>query len=414
MNQRLRQFLLLIIVCVLIGLAVLAFLRYRTVKRLRQFDPVATVASPEASATELWNRGIEKVKEDRGGSGGAALEIPAQLRHYEDRHWFLATQVAEVEKFKVHACQDFVDLAVLLNRGELVSLPAATETYILFGVGARADEGPFSRYVDGKNVAIYSESELREAYARLDAARLRLATEIADLQQRLTRLKKSERSKQRELQQEVATQQQALQANADERATLDRAYAQPGSRLALLQDYESLRTLAMNFAGRSYNLDDPNDRYALKVSMLSSLRPETLRVLEEVARAYHDQFGRPLPVSSLVRPEQYQHALRRVNRNAVLIDTPPHSTGLAFDIDYRYMSGAEQNFLMMALAHLKDAGRIEVIRERTANYHVFAFVDGQRPADELITASLEAAGAPPDEEAHHANKPPAKPAIKSR
>jgi hypothetical protein len=29
-----------------------------------------------------------------------------------------------------------------------------------------------------------------------------------------------------------------------------------------------------------------------------------------------------------------------VNRNAVLIDTPPHSTGLAFDIDYRYMSGA--------------------------------------------------------------------------
>ena len=31
-------------------------------------------------------------------------------------------------------------------------------------------------------------------------------------------------------------------------------------------------------------------------------------MLEEIAEAYHDKFARPLPVSSLVRPEQYQHA----------------------------------------------------------------------------------------------------------
>jgi hypothetical protein len=84
----------------------------------------------------------------------------------------------------------------------------------------------------------------------------------------------------------------------------------------------------------------------------------------------------------------------------VLIDTPPHSTGLAFDIDYRYMSGAEQSFVMTELARMKDEGRIEVIRERNANYHVFAFIDGVRPSDELITASLDQAGAP-DKEAHH-------------
>ena len=89
----------------------------------------------------------------------------------------------------------------------------------------------------------------------------------------------------------------------------------------------------------------------------------------------------------------------------MLIDTPPHSTGLAFDIDYRYMSGEEQNFLMAELARLNDEGRIEVIRERAANYHVFAFIDGQRPGDELITASLEEAGAPV-QEAHHATKQP--------
>src|SRR5207245_9623850 len=118
------------------------------------------------------------------------------------------------------------------------------------------------------------------------------------------------------------------------------------------------------------------------------------KVLEEIATDYHRTFDRPLPVSSLIRPEQYQRALRRVNRYAVLIDTPPHSTGLAFDIDYRYMSGAEQNFLMTELARMKDEGRIEVILERGANYHVFAFIDGKRPRDELIAASLEEAGRP--------------------
>jgi hypothetical protein len=416
MNRRLRQALLLIIVCSLLGLGVLAFLRYREVSRLRLSEYLANRAGPQTTSAELWARAVEKVKEDRGATGAAAIEIPTQLRHYEDRHWFLATQVAEVEKFNVRSCQDFVDLAGMLQRGELVPLPAVTENYILFGVGARADDGAFTRFVDEQNIALYNETELRDAYTRLDSARLKLQVAISDLQKRLSALKKAERTKRKEvgeLQKEITARQQELQANADDKALLDRAYGQQGSREALLQDYAALQALARNFAARSYNLSDASDRYALKVSMLSAVRPQALKVLEEVAKAYHDKFARPLPVSSLVRPEQYQHALRKVNRNAVLIDTPPHSTGLAFDIDYRYMSGEEQNFLMTELARLKDEGRIEVIRERNANYHVFAFVDGKRPADELITASLEEAGAPV-EEANHATKQARKPAIKSR
>jgi hypothetical protein len=138
--------------------------------------------------------------------------------------------------------------------------------------------------------------------------------------------------------------------------------------------------------------------------MLRSLRPPAKKIMEQVAAAYHQQFNRPLPVSSLVRPEQYQRALRRVNRNAVLIETPPHSTGLAFDIDYRYMSAAEQSFVMAELAQLKKEGRIEVIRESAANYHVFAFVNGTRPSDDLISASLDEAGAPAQAD-HHVAKP---------
>ena len=62
------------------------------------------------------------------------------------------------------------------------------------------------------------------------------------------------------------------------------------------------------------------------------------------------------------------------------------------------MSVAEQNFVMADLARLKDAGRIEVLRERNANFHVFAFIDGVRPGDDLIAASLQDAGAPPPDE----------------
>jgi len=125
-----------------------------------------------------------------------------------------------------------------------------------------------------------------------------------------------------ELQKELTAREQQLKANEENKALLDRSYGQTETRQKLSRDYESLQTLAKNFAGRSYDLDVPSDREAMKVNMLSSLRRPALKILEELAKAYHDQFDRPLPVSSLVRPEQYQRELRKVNRNAVLIDTP--------------------------------------------------------------------------------------------
>ncbi len=71
------------------------------------------------------------------------------------------------------------------------------------------------------------------------------------------------------------------------------------------------------------------------------------------------------------------------------------------------MSAAEQSFVMAELARLKREGRIEVIRERNANYHVFAFMNGARPSDDLIAASLEEARGP-QQQAHHARAKPAR------
>jgi hypothetical protein len=414
MNRRVRQFLLLIVVGTLIAMGAWALLRFQKLKRLalQQSDNPSILFVADS---ETWTRAVERVKEDRGGG---TIEIPAQLRHYEDRHWFLATQVAEVRKFNLQSCQDFVDLAAMIERGELVSLPAVTDTYILFGVGAKADGDVFNRYVDDHDIELYDEAQLRDAYERFASARLKLRAEIAGLQSQSATMKKGARTnsqtrKQSELQKEITAREEELKANDEAKAQLDQTYGHPESRQKLFRDYESLKTLAKNLGGRSFNLGVASDREAMKVTMLSSLRPEALKTLEEIAKVYHDEFDRLLPVSSLVRPEQYQHELRKVNRNAVLIDTPPHSTGLAFDIDYRYMSGAEQTFLMMELARLKDAGRIEVIRERNANYHVFAFIDGQRPPDELITASLDQASLPVPE-TNQATKTTAKVESKSR
>jgi len=297
----------------------------RHLKNLNQLTASINDIPPVTNVSQFdsWTSAIEKVKADRTDPMGP-VETPPELRHYTDRHWFLATQVAEIKRNNLPICQDYLDLAAMLQRGDLVSVPGVTETYVLYGVAQRVDDGSFT-------------------------------------------------------------------SDDDANAT---------------HDYAPLQALAKNFGGRSYNLDDPADRQALKANMLSSLRPAALKILEEVASAYHGRFDRPLPVSSLIRPEQYQHVVRRFNRNAVLIESPPHSTGLAFDIDYRYMGAAEQTFVMGELARLKNEGRIEAIRERNANYHVFAFLNGTRPSDDLITASLDDA-VPPGEEANHASETPA-------
>ena len=422
MKRRARYFLLPIIATAAIAAGAWALVHFRLLKRQapRQSD-VLNQASVRAADPDpdpdLWTRSMEKLREDRGATGNVALEIPPEVRHYEDRHWFLATQVAEVKKFNVHPVQGFVDLAAMIERGEMVPVPAVTDTYILFGVGARVDGGAFTRYVANQNIELNDEAGLRDAYARLESAHANLQKEISGFQTQLAALKKGDSTKPEELQKEINTRQQELKSNDENKAQLDEYYGRSSgsaeSRPKLLRDYDSLQALAKNFRGRSFNLEDSSDRQALKIYLLSSLRPEGLKILEEVAKRYHDKFDRPLPISSLVRPEQYQHILRRFNRYAVLIDTPPHSTGLAFDIDYRYLSGAEQNFLMTELARMKDEGRIEVLRERGANYHVFAFIDGQRPSDELITASLEDAGGP-EKETNHAEKPQANAATKSQ
>lgn len=407
-----KRIVLILLIIATVGVAAWAAIRFG-LPRWKRHQAAGQAEVAASHHVDTWFDAVEKVKADRGEPAGvnARVEVPPELKHYTERHWFLATQVAEVAKYDVPTCQDYMDLAAMIQQGEMVPVPSVTESYVLFGVGEETNDDVFMRYEDDHNVELYNQAQLSDAYKDLDQKRSRLNSQIASLKTQAGKLTKRERTKQRDLQKQITALQSDLNAVDEDKSQLDEFYGQSGSRERLFRDYDSLQTLAKNFNGRSYDITSPPDRQALKINMLSSLRPQALKVLEEVAAAYHQQFDRPLPVSSLVRPEQYQRALRRVNRNAVLIDTPPHSTGLAFDIDFRYMSAAEQSFVMSELARMKTEGRIEVIRERNANYHVFAFVNGSRPSDDLITAKLEEAQGPV-QSAHHAA--PAKSASKSR
>jgi hypothetical protein len=343
-------------------------------------------------AAELspWTRAVEKIKENRGEPVGkqAKIDTPSQLRHYSDSRRFLATQVAEVREHHLENPQDFVDLSAMIKAGEMVPLEPVTENYILFGVGGNADKDPFTRYENGKSIDLYSEAGLRHDYAAVAESTTKLESELTGLRKELGGLNKRDRSRRASLGSQIAAAQKAIKSEYAHKALLDDYYGKTERRQQLFSYYASLQDFATNLPGRSFDLEDAVARRDLKIHMLSSLRPEALKVLNEIATSYREKFNRPLPITSLVRPDEYQHELGKTNPNATRIETPPHSTGLAFDILYRFMSAAEQAHVMSTLAEMKDAGRIEVLRENRDHYHVFAFIDGSRPEAALIDSCL--------------------------
>lgn len=373
-----------------IVLSVLAVLVWPNLnRRNRNRIPFPLQALVQAAEVNPWTRAVEKVKEDRGEPTGrqAKVEIPAEVRHYSDTRRFLAVQVAEWRQHKLRTPQDLVDLADMVSNGEMVTLKPVTESYILFGVGGNASRTPFTRFLNGKSIEIYNEAGLALELNRLSTERTALESSVTGLRKELAGVGKKERSRRAKLQTQISATERSIKALREEKDQLETAY-NAQRRQEFFSAYDSLQSVSRSFPDRNFDLEKPSERRDLKVRLLSSLRPEAVKVLEEIAASYHEKFDRPLPITSLTRPDEYQLQLSKTNANATLIDTPPHSTGLAFDIYYKYMTAAEQAHVMDHLAELKDAGRIEVLRENRDHYHVFAFVDGARPTEDFITASL--------------------------
>jgi hypothetical protein len=258
--------------------------------------------------------------------------------------------MADSQEKRYELPHDVAALAQMIRRGELVGLRALGERHILYDVGTDAREDPLAHYdlETGKDVPLFPTMEAYE----VEDARLAAAGDRA------------------------------------KREALAAWYRDPARAEMLFAEHRAVSDLAADFNGIAYDLENREDRTRFQVRLLSFIRPEARDVLVELAQAYHEKFDRLLPVSSLVRTERYQRRLSRVNRNATRVDIPPHATGMAFDISYKFMAADEQNFLMEHAARLEAAGRVEALRENRNAIHIYTFADGQRPAEPLVAGFL--------------------------
>lgn len=277
----------------------------------------------------------------------AKVDVPAELKHYSERGRFLAVQTAAALQQNLRIPHDFAELITLIQAKQLVELKPLGDNYVLYGVGSVSDE-PFTHYdkATGKSVPLYKTA--------------------AELQSALKAMPET-----------------------DERKNFIASFYQDKKNFQLAaSEYEKIAEFARDFDGKSYNLNDANSRRQLKQRLLSFIRPAARGVMEELARAYQQKFNRPLPIASVIRTEQYQVELSKKNANAARNALPPHTTGLAFDISYRYMAAGEQNFLMTEIARMEMAGRVEALRENNNCLHVFAFLDGRRPLESNIKKAM--------------------------
>jgi hypothetical protein len=307
--------------------------------------PDTPAAAPVPSPLDL-ETAIAEVEEVRGSNGGVAT--PPELRHYPDTRRFLSLQMADAQEARLVVPHDDAELIDMIRTGKLVGLAPMTETYLLYEVGEDAKGDPLVHFdaVTNKGVPLLPSMEAVE--------------------------------------EKTAELERGGAAGRAQKAVLDAYYGDPLRREQLFREYQVVAGYA---AENGYSLSDPDDRARLQKHLLSHLRPEARDVLVKIAEAYHRQFGRRLPVTSVIRTERYQHRLTGVNPNATRVQIPPHGTGEAFDISYKYMASDEQNFVMDQIAQFEAEQKVEALRENRGAIHVYAFAGGDRPPEPMVESA---------------------------
>ena len=86
---------LVILFVAIVGLAVWTVRHFRGFKQLEQQSTSQVNVVAGAATFEQWQQAVETIKADRGGG---VAETPPELKHYDERYWFLAAQIAEVTR----------------------------------------------------------------------------------------------------------------------------------------------------------------------------------------------------------------------------------------------------------------------------------------------------------------------------
>src|SRR6187549_2088570 len=107
-----------------------------------QESPAANASVGAPPDPFSWAAAIARVEEVRGSAG--RIEVPPELKHYDDRRRFLAVQMADSQEERYSLPHDVAALAEMIRRGELVGLRALGEEHILYDVGTDAREDPLA------------------------------------------------------------------------------------------------------------------------------------------------------------------------------------------------------------------------------------------------------------------------------
>lgn len=388
-----------------------ARLRARLSKQAGSVREVITDAiKPPA---DPYTEAVLKIEEDRGEDIGrkAKAEIPAELKHYSETRRFMAVQEASTREASLKSPHDFAELAAWIKEGLLIEAPKLGRGYVLYGVGLAAT-GALTHYdaAHGRSVPLFADDAALKSYTdELDKQHTQFQDELKDLNEKLKSVGKKDKQARAQLNADVKAKSKELAGVEDALKTLKLYYAAPKQRAALFAEYETLASLARDFGGRSYDLHDVDASKEFQARMLTYVRPAALAAMEALGSAYREKFGRALPITSLIRTEEYQRTLREAgNANAGNFRVEPHTTGLAFDVYYHFMTAAEQQFVMDEIARLERDGRVEALRELRDHYHVFAFPRGVRPDDELVDNILKGRARDADDPKETKEKTPAR------
>ncbi len=372
----------------------------------RRTPPVDEAAGPDTHvapppqvpgpAVNRWKEAARRVEEERGEriGRGARVSVPPQLLHYADKRRFLAVQVAGWREQQYALPHDEAGIAELIQKGELVEVKPVSDDYLLYGVGANASDEPLTHFDrrTGREFTLYPrwdffDDERAAKQAAIEERKAAAAAKRDDLRKIVGRTRAA-RARRNAINKEIRAAQAGVAALQRRVAGDAAAWDDYDRRRMLVGEWQVLEERARQFAPRGYDLGRPGDRRAFRARLLSFIRPEALAVMLDIARQYREKFGRPLAFTSLVRSEHYQLQLGETNANATKIAVAPHTTGLAFDIYYHYMTADEQHWIMGLIAQMESDGRLEALRENRDHFHVFAFAQGHRPPERLIAEAL--------------------------
>lgn len=125
----------------------------------------------------------------------------------------------------------------------------------------------------------------------------------------------------------------------------------------------------------------PNNRYVKWHKNLPAkyayVQPYVRDRLLEKGMAFRREFGKPLVITSAIRPKTYQTELGKRNRNAAPTDGPfasTHSTGSTVDIGYKGLKRREVAWLIRTSSQMESRGEAQATKERyQACFHVMIY-----------------------------------------